>query len=480
MAKRKFNAEILSEYSQIDRPCGQTGSTGRAKPSQNLYSSPLWKLNIDCVYELFDYLGLDDIIAIGATCKCMQHAAGLFIREKFAAKRKTFTHGHIYMDWTPRWISHFSGYLDSVYIYGNSCNASRYFSNSRRMENIREIRLTHIDLTDFENDCAAQRCLTGVEVIEMDLCTITTEFYANFLQFCPKLKSFSVSRSSYDQDGGTIIGPNNNWLLRTYPMLEHFELTNLYELRHNELKLFLQQNQNVRSLSMDAKSLLLNQDQMRVADVKLDKLAIDFHPHAINAEIEPAANVQLLYNLLLELQERGFFTELHFYVKFMDHQNCMQQLYSLSALTMLGGYILTIEKPLMKVKELDISSGSDILDLDTLPRKLPNLERIHFSEANADHILPFIKYAPKLKQVKIGHLKDGTHMMGGVLDLAALNKERKELPKAKKLLIYVNEVVFLATKWANSAMYYDLVELRRGESIPWNGLNSSAKFVRSF
>lgn len=478
VAKRKFSAEILTKY---DRLYGQSATVvlSSEPPPPKLYSSPLWKLNIDCIYEIFDYLALDDIIAIGATCKCMQHVAGLFIREKFAAKRKTFSHGDIYMDWTPRWINLFSEYLDSVYIYGNSRSAYHYLCNSD-VKNIREIRLSHIDLTDYEIECV-KKCLNGIEIIEMDLCTMKMEFYENVLQFCPKLKSLSVSRSSYDRDGGIIIGPDNNWLLRSYPSLEHFELTNLYELRNNELKKFLQQNQNLRSLSIDAKSLMLNQDQILATDVKLEKLAIDFHPHAINAEIETAAIVQLFYKLLIELQKREFFAELHLYVKFIDHQNCMQKLYSLDTLTMLGGYVDRIENPLIKIKELDISSGLDILDIEMLPDKLPNLERIHFSEANADHILPFIRFSPRLKQVKIGDLKDGTHMTDGILDIETLNNQRMALPKARKVTIYVNETVFLATKWARkSAMYFDCVELRRGESITWNGLNSSAKFVRSF
>lgn len=480
MTKRKFSTEILSECSENHQSIGQCGRTPPSnEPPIKLYSSQLWKLNIDCIYEIFDYLGLDDIIAIGATCKCLQHVAGLFIREKFAAKRKTFAHGDIYMDWTPRWINLFSGYLDSVYIYGNSRSACQYLSSSD-VQNVREIRLSHIDLTDYEIDCV-KKCLNGAEIIEMDMCTMRAEFYENFLQFCPKLKSLSVSRSSYDRDGGIIIGLDNNWLLRSYPSLEHIELTNLYELRHNELKNFLQQNPSLRSLSIDAKSLMLNQEQILAADVKLEKLAIDFHPHAINAEIESAAIVPMFYKLLFDLQKREFFAELHLYVKFIDHENCMQKLYSLQTLTMLGGYVDRIENPLVKVKELDIGSAKDILDIDMLPDKLPNIERIHFSEASADHILPFIRLSPRLKQVKIGDLKDGTHMVDGTLDIETLNNLRKELPKARKTTIYVNETVFLATKWAQkSAMYFDFVELRRGESITWSGLNSSAKFVRSF
>lgn len=475
--KRKLSADKFSERSENYQSHGRIVPNNG--PPAKFYSSPLWKLNIDCIYEIFDYLGLDDIIAIGATCKCMQHVAGLFIREKFAAKRKTFAHGDIYMDWTPRWINLFSGYLDSVYIYGNSRSAYRHLG-SNDMPNVREIRLSHIDLTDYEIGCV-QKCLNDIEIIEMDLCTMKMEFYENILQFCWKLKSLSVSRSSYDLDGGIIIGPDNNWLLRSYPMLQHIELTNLYELRHNELKEFLQQNPGLRSLSIDAKSLMLNQHQILAADGKLEKLAVDFHPHAIDAEIEVTAIVPMFYKLLFELQKREFFAELHLYVKFIDHENCMQKLYSLPSLTMLGGYIDRIENPLMRVKELDISLGSDILDIEMLPDKLPNLERIHFAEANADHILPFIRLSPRLKQVKIGDLKDGTHLMDGALDLEALNRARRVLPKARKISIYVNEAVFLATKWARkSTMYFDFVELRRGESITWNGLNSSAKFIRSF
>lgn len=59
------------------------------------------------------------------------------------------------------------------------------------------------------------------------------------------------------------------------------------------------------------------------------------------------------------------------------------------------------------------------------------------------------------------------------VDLAALNKEREKLlkkfPETKKITIYVENDVFLATKWAtkNGNINLSLIEMKRSDSIDW-------------
>lgn len=442
--------------------------------------SPIMKLTIDCFHEMFDYLPLDDLISFGNTCKRLQVIAGSFIQFNYAAKRKTCENTDVYMSWTPRRIGGFTRFIEKLSVFGDFHRPYLYIG-ANNFKSLKELRLAEVDLTEAKFDCI-KGVLKGIEILELEMCRFNNnEFYEQFLKYCPKLKRLSVSRSSYDRDRATVIGCNNDWLLRHYPAMEHLELTDLYEFQKNELKTFFEQNPNVRSFSTDAKSLLVNQRSLLNCDVKLDKLTVDFHhPKSISAEIEPFFLVNVIYNLLDELYDRKFFLRLHLYITFIDHHDCIQKMFALKSLEMLSGMIIRIENPLMKLKELDISKGSDVTDLDGFPSKFPDLEQIHFSEATADHILPFIVTSAKLKTMKIDQLLDGTHLEQGVFDLFALNEKRKQLLKPRKLVIYANYTVYLATKWATNELKFDFVELRRGESKDLEESNSRYKFVTSF
>ncbi|XP_031633906.1 uncharacterized protein LOC116347461 [Contarinia nasturtii] len=448
------------------------------KVSLKMVAPPIMKLDIDCFHEVFDYLCLDDIISIGHTCQRLQRIASRFIQQNFAAKRKTYVNDNIYMCWKPRQISIFSLFIEKISIFGDFPD-SFLSINAVRFHLLNEIRLAQIELDSVKIECI-KAILPQVEVIELDQCCFKQNFYGDFLKLCPKLHRLSVSRSSYDRDGGTIIGTDNEWMRQKYASLEHLELTDLYEFKGNELKHFFESNQNVHSFSTDAKSLLINRQSFLSCGGKIQRLAIDFHPKNIDSDAEPAFIVNLIYQLLTELYEKGFYRSLHLYITFFDRNNCLQKLFSMDSLEMIGGFVTLIENPLLNVKNLDINKGLDVTNLEEFPDKFPKLERIHFTEATANDILPFVRQSKSLKVMKIDLLVDGTHLEKGVLDLVALDKERSTLIRARKLMIYVNETVFLATKWATSDLNLKFIELRRGESFEFKHLNARHRFITSF
>lgn len=446
--------------------------------SVEIVTSPIMKLDIDCFHEVFDYLCLDDIISIGHTCKRLQRVSGSFIQQNFAAKRKTCANNNINMCWTPRQIGIFNPFIEKLSIFGGFLDPFEYIATNH-FKSLNEFRLAQTELTAFKMECM-KTILSDVEVLEVDQCSLKQEFFEHFLKLCLKLKRLSVSRSSYDRDGATIIGSDNEWMHRKYATLEHLELTDLYEFKKNDFKTLFDMNPNIRSFSIDAKSLLINRQSFLSCGAKLEKLAVDFHPENINSDVEPGLIVNIVYDLLIELHEMGFYQCLHLYITFIDRQNCLQKLFSLDSLEMLGGFITSIEMPLKKLKDLDIDKTSDVTNLEGFPSKIPTLERINFSKATSNDILPFICQSNKLKIMKIDQLMDGTYLENGVLDLVALNRERGKLIKARKLSIYVNESVFLATKWATKNINFNLIELRRGESFECEKSNSRHRFINSF
>lgn len=111
----------------------------------------------------------------------------------------------------------------------------------------------------------------------------------------------------------------------------------------------------------------------------------------------------------------------------------------------------------------------DQLDLTTFPAKVPNLQRLStfvpFDAApdrSIDTIFAFVRSSKLLSKI-LWHDKSNE----SILDLSALNKERKKLAGACKVIIYVHNELFLATKLANG-LSRSLVEIKRLESLQLN------------
>lgn len=59
------------------------------------------------------------------------------------------------------------------------------------------------------------------------------------------------------------------------------------------------------------------------------------------------------------------------------------------------------------------------------------------------------------------------YLVKGVIDLTALNEERSKLNGATKVIIYVEERIFLATKFAKANIELSLVMLKRAKAVKW-------------
>lgn len=147
----------------------------------------------------------------------------------------------------------FIEYIQKISISGE-CLTSNGFIVGNSM-NIKHFRVYGF-LPEGGFECI-EEILKGVEVLEMNECFIVGEFFDNYLRYCPKVRTLSVSRFTFMQDKSVIMGSGNDWLLRIYPTLENFELIDS-EMNTNELNEFFQPNSNIQTFSTDAKTLWLN------------------------------------------------------------------------------------------------------------------------------------------------------------------------------------------------------------------------------
>lgn len=120
-----------------------------------------------------------------------------------------------------------------------------------------------------------------------------------------------------------------------------------------------------------------------------------------------------------------------------------------------------------ELNELCFDYGHEEIDFNSNAKNLINVERIYFRNTQVENIISFIRYAPKVKEIQVDNLQEGTHFQNGIIDLKALDKERSELPGVCKITIYVSEKVFLSTKRALMKSELGLVTIKRAEAVEW-------------
>lgn len=283
---------------------------------------------------------------------------------------------------------------------------------------------------------------------------MTGEFYKKFLSYCTNLKRLTVKGFT---GPNPLIGTGNDWLLRAYPKLQHLELTSMgFQYKINELEKFFRLNPNIRSFAIDSDCLWINVNSIMMTELKLDKLSIDSENGEPNT----------FYQLLNKLQAMDFYKKLHFYALHIDEES-INPITSMIALEKLYTQLLdedVVFPALTNLKEICIGLTAKVNDMDTLAKGLINLQRISFLMANIKQILSFIRHSVKLTKIKVKSMRKGKDFNANVLDLWTWNTEREKLTGARKIIIYVEEDIYLATKWTLKNVNYNMIELRRIES----------------
>lgn len=193
-----------------------------AQSSVSVALSPdIFKLNIICFHELFEWLSLNELLAIAKTCTRLQEVAGDFYRSHYVSKRVTGEKSGICIEYRP--LDIISNYITKVYISGNRLKVYSFIGSN--CKSLRQIRLEGA-LPEGGIECINE-ILKNIEIIDLDACLFYEEFFDYILRHCTKMKSLSVKRSEKIRNKSVIIGSGNEWLLQNYPKLENFELAEL-------------------------------------------------------------------------------------------------------------------------------------------------------------------------------------------------------------------------------------------------------------
>lgn len=424
--------------------------------------------DIDRFEDAFDYLTFKALISVGETCKHLEHVAGYFFHQNYSAIEKKWPEYQICM-YAGNGVDCFSQYITKM-VFGADGIFKYFRKNQSKFQRLTKMTFSKIMLTNAYVNCV-KKSLQQLEFLRINGCNFEFDLYAGLLAFCQNLKRLCIKGNPWNFEPPK----RNQWLLKTYPKLEQFELEASINRVLDELVPFLLLNPTIRKFAISAQLLWINRQSIVAAGVKFD----DF---SILVDFEDAKDFGPFSNLVNELYDQGFYKRLHVYFPNWDaDQRSYNRIPALKALVKL--YVGFLEKPvklpaLRNLEELCISRNGDISNLHTLANNFPNLKRINIYNATSDELLNFVRQMTALEQIKVECLDVETDQLGfydayrdvapKIIDLAKMNGERLKLAGAKAITLYVKENLYLGTKWDLKRTVFNKIVMKRGESYEWD------------
>lgn len=478
----EIEPNIDNDIDDEEQRTSKTTEISPAEPQLNDKMLEILKQNNKYLHRLFDWLSLKDLCALRQTCKQFKSVVDWYVDQNYPLLRIGC-----------RKIDVFYGEVDD---YGRLDDVSKSV-----------IKRYHL-WTDFPVPSPGTKALLHhVESVKIHGGHMKYEFYETFLQFCPNLKHMFLWNCHLNR----IMGKSNEWLLRSYPQLEHFELQDLndypcgYLQEITELKTFFELNPNIRTFSTIAYVLNENRNWLKSSNIQVDTLNL-------KCVLYLGRYANGYWELINELYEQGFHKRLNIYGWFngsdkeLVGDDKMIPLRSIDKIHLENEFneviiehLANLLPTMITLKEIsfisfernDSSSSPDSnkfaqyfstavqmvsglffatefdKQLNILASRLTNVQRIHVRQAKLTDILPFIQRSPKIKEIRIDQLLDDGHFYkNGIVDLMALNRLRKQLAHASKITLYIEEDALLANKWAAMDTMSQLIDLKRKYEWP--------------
>lgn len=425
----------------------------RHRKKEETELSPILKLEAPILSKILDFLSLPEVNTFGQTCKKGQQIAGEYFQQTYKAAEIRCSTDGLYAFSDPAssvQLNGFNRYVQKLVVYGNRNKSDEInvfdciLSNCT--DSLRHIQLVNVEISK-KSAKSIQKLLEKVEILEIDQCTVDGKLYQDFLKYCKQLKRLSVRR----------FGGNIKWLNKHYRALEHLELYKI-GFKIEQLKEFFEHNQSIRHFAVDANCLWQNEQVIMSAITELDELIVDISGFEFH--------IESICSLLKRFYERKFYKRLYLYAPYRDKQTIedIVSVHGVDKLFLTNHIAYAIFLPnFCNLKELSFRSCPEFIETGMFAEKLANLERVHFEQATLNDILLFIMRLSKLNSIKVERFKNADDF-NYTIDLKAMNERRNELYNACKVIIYVEETIFLKTKWMTNANGLSKIEIQRNDS----------------
>lgn len=437
----------------------------------------IMQLNDDCFDEIFGSLWLSDLNSIAKTCTRLNQVVRSYFKRKYSRGAVNF--GAQYPPHPIMYgvgVKQFAKIFQCIRIdgcYQKLSDGYIIIDEEKEMVRYQCIRFycsPSLKVLRFEN-CTLTvskineigHLLSNVEAVYIHFCNIVDDFHACLLKYCVNLKRLYIKSSNFLT--------NCQWMLRSYPNLEYLELDCV---AFGKILEFIIRNPGIRNLTVNASDFSQYIDLLKNSNISFDDLSIEhYRPHYLPT------------SLLNELHDRGFYNRLHL-CNFLENTanfvgaNSLGKIVAHIMLATNSDYSFLANVTeicpgwLYDMRELGNISPTEYeikkqkiyqTELDRVANCMTNLERILvkkdlWHKFRCD-ILPFIKYAPKLKEI---YVYESNELF--TQDLSILNEERKKMFRAKKVTIYVDQRSFFEIKCRNFPVDLSLIALKCHESHP--------------
>lgn len=444
---KKVRTEATSQMAGDDTNHNDDDKMHVAIPVAQQNPSDIFKLDVDCCEEIFEYLSIKDLHSFGQTCKRMQRIAGMYFQHSYPNAEIEIQDYKIYHGFNR--LDGFNEFIENITISWPDMNLAEQACIREKCRSLKKMKFEAF-YTDFLGQIGSIReSLTEVETLEID----NMHLNENSLDLFPNLKRiFTWVDKSRNLDWFNNLNKCPN--LQDFSFTEHAEQTQVLEG-------FFDQIPHVQNIELCCRSLLSNKNIFLVANVKLENFIINF--------LEDDGDKVPVCALLNELYGRDFYKRLHWSQLYdsVDQQtiNLMALLRGLNTISFVDMEPGIIWPMMNDLEQMYIYAHIDF-DLSSLP----NLERVHIHFNTMETLLIYIRGLKKLKEIYNQNLYQGTYFNENIIDVYAINKERAKLPGSSKLTIYVPEEVFLATKYRHG-VNHSFFEIKRNESkksSAWN------------
>lgn len=416
-------------------------------------------LNDDCIFEVFRRLPIDDLGAVGRTCKKLKELAGNYIQRRhpeLIPKSLTIAmrNGIVNFDQKQSYIKCVSQCVETIEIILNendSCDRFVQFIQVNCGKNVNKIKFFGTNWTKKFGK-GIKYVLRNVPNIEFYGCT---DNFDHILTKCQSIKHLVIYIYKWEK--------LSKLPFKNYPSLEtfQFDFLRIEDAPWNQLATFFQRNQNVkRFVCMNFLKVLMIKHLLAIIieNGNIEELFID---------ICMAVDFGELYNEFKMLADRPNFKS--FELKLSDESTLrtVDVLASLKSFTglSLGKWSwsptnLSYVNPLKNLKVLRLDNCNlDESTATAMALNLDSLEEFHYRMYNIqvkECIKPFVRYAKKLTEMDIicDQVKDNHN------DMPKLNDERRKLADARKLIIFIRELHFVDWNKQFSGVGRDMVDIQ--------------------
>lgn len=415
---------------------------------------------IFCSEKVFDWLNLDDLVALSTTCKQLKHMTADYVQQKYPMKQIRIHHDErkSRAGFLPRnkSVQRFAPNFRNIIIKSKD----ELLTVSKQNKQLDSIFFWHSEFSLIENQLIAQ-VVSNVKTISLLNVTLEGGLFENILRHCTRLKHLVIQHNFREYITNKFqecmnVDEQMKWQFNSYcPTLEHFCWYGL-SLPTN-LDTFIERNPSIRSLQTG--NFVFNDtiELFKRANISVDDLYLGLVSFDSDDLTESIRDLNLLYarqkfkNLMLKFNVGSNLDE--------EKWSQMKYLTGICCSVPEIKSSLAIESTHLKLlilKNRHLSPSRAV----SLSQKLVNLETLYLRINSIEQIVPFIQNSVNLKEIYVYKMYGSS----ASIQVSALNAIRRKLNGACKLSIYLPDDAYVQMKWENYTVDCSFIEIIRNDS----------------